>query len=172
MTDEFTLNVLLLLYAIVTTFLFWFTWRKRPDLRYWFIALIIYTISHVFLIFKQEIDSFVFIGNGIQVVALLVVIISSFYEYYLLMFKTADDKQAVKKEKIILMLTISFSIFTSVLSGISHNHPVSKIIKNILVKNEFNPTVYTVRLNKTRPYQFHDLYNYEEKKWLTQLQHN
>ncbi|MHA1156451.1 MAG: hypothetical protein ACTSQK_10120, partial [Candidatus Heimdallarchaeota archaeon] len=120
MVDEFTftLNVLITAYAFVTSIIFWFTWRKRPDLRYWFIALIIYSISHIFLVFKQDVDSFVFIGNGIQVVALLVVIISSFAEYYLLMFKSTNDEQTVKKEKIVLILTFSLSLLASVLSGI------------------------------------------------------
>ncbi|NHJ05905.1 MAG: GHKL domain-containing protein [Candidatus Heimdallarchaeota archaeon] len=120
MVDQFTftLNITLAIFAIIVTIIFWFTWRKRPDLLYLFIALIIFSISHIFLVFKQEIFIFVYVGNGIQIIALLVVIVSTFIEYYSLKFKSTDDKQIIKKEKIFLILTISLSILATIITMI------------------------------------------------------
>ena len=54
-------------------------------------------------------------------------------------------------------------------TGISHHNKISKMIEDVLIKNDFNPIFYTVKLSKSRGYQFYDLYNYKEKKWKMNL---
>jgi hypothetical protein len=71
---------------LISTIVFFFTWRRRPDLVFWFIALIVFTIGHLLLNFKHLSISnnlyFVYSGNAAQVIALLIVVIPTFYEYY------------------------------------------------------------------------------------------
>ncbi|MFW9924506.1 MAG: ATP-binding protein [Candidatus Thorarchaeota archaeon] len=119
MIDEAKLvvNILLFIYALSVTIVFWFTWRKRPDMAYWFFALIIYTISHVFLIFRQHSVIIRYIGNAVQLIALLVVVFSSFAEYITIMIKSQKNKDILSREKNIfyITITISFILCASVL---------------------------------------------------------
>ncbi|MHA1211088.1 MAG: hypothetical protein ACTSSH_01380, partial [Candidatus Heimdallarchaeota archaeon] len=71
-----TINIILATFSAIVLVVFWFTWRKRPDLIYWFISLIIFSIGHTLLIFKQQNIIFVYLGNGALLIALLVVVIS------------------------------------------------------------------------------------------------
>ena len=56
------------------------------------------------------------------------------------------------------------------ITGISHDHPISKIIKDVIEKNELESIIYSIRLNKSRTFQFHELYDFEENKWLLNSQ--
>ncbi|MHA1221137.1 MAG: hypothetical protein ACTSQB_05340, partial [Candidatus Heimdallarchaeota archaeon] len=104
-----TINIILATFSAIVLVVFWFTWRKRPDLIYWFISLIIFSIGHTLLIFKQQYSIFVYLGNGALLIALLVVVISTFIEYYSIMIKSREDKQKINKEKMILGVTISLT---------------------------------------------------------------
>jgi signal transduction histidine kinase len=103
LVDAFLLavNITMAIYAFIASIVFWFSWRKRPDFIYMFIAVIIYTIGHSLLIIKHYSDLFSPIGNGIILIALLVVVISSLIEYHKLMVVN-------KKEKIVFWITIAF----------------------------------------------------------------
>ena len=109
---DLAINVYLATFAVLATIIFWFTWRKRPDLVYWFISLIIFSIGHILLIFKH-IESvhllFTYLGNAAQLLALLVVVISTFMEYLNLRFKNALDERELKREKLILFSTVSIT---------------------------------------------------------------
>jgi signal transduction histidine kinase len=106
MIDEFVLatNITLGTYAVIASIVFWFTWRKRPDLIYWFVALLIYSSRHILLIFKQHNVLFKYLGNGIQLVALFVVAVYTFIEYLNIMIKEAKDPEEKEKEKRFLAL--------------------------------------------------------------------
>ncbi len=117
MTDQFILilNILMAVQVVFTFFIFWFSWRKRPDLRDWFISIIIYAISHVLFIFKQVNPNIAYVGNGLIVIALLVVIASTFKEYYLSVFKPITDEHHSKNEKKFLVLIFSVSLLFCIL---------------------------------------------------------
>lgn len=54
-------------------------------------------------------------------------------------------------------------------TGISHKHEIGKLINEILEKNDFNSTIYSVRLTKSRSCNFHELYNYKEENWFLEF---
>ena len=114
MADEFLLavNIAMATYAFIASFIFWFSWRKRPDFIYLFIAIIIYSIGHTILIIKHFNQIFQYIGNAIILVALLVLVVSIIIEYIVIMVKS-------RKEKVILgiatLLTILFGAITIIL---------------------------------------------------------
>ncbi len=49
--------------------------------------------------------------------------------------------------------------------GISHSHPLAKSIEQFLVDEGLSPSLYTIKLQKTKFLPFHELYDYEEQKW-------
>jgi signal transduction histidine kinase len=118
MVDQFQLaiNILLTIYALVAAIIFSIAWRRRKDLIFWFIGLIFFTVGHSILIFMQFDVLFEYIGNGIQLAALLVVMVSNFSEYINIMIKKPTDKTIAKKEKIILGLTLSISSIIGVIT--------------------------------------------------------
>ncbi|MHA1737594.1 MAG: sensor histidine kinase [Candidatus Heimdallarchaeota archaeon] len=109
---DLAVNIALASFAFIASIIFWFTWRKRPDLIYWFIALLIYSTGHFLLIFKQHNLLFIYLGNGAQLIALLVVVISTFFEYINLKIKSETDELVIKKEKLVILLTVLLT-FTS-----------------------------------------------------------
>ena len=116
---DLAINIYLASYAIFATIIFWFTWRKRPDLVYWFISLIIFSFGHILLIFKHLENVhllFTYLGNATQLFALLVVMVSTFMEYSNLVFKKSGNERELKREKIILIITITLTI---VIGGIT-----------------------------------------------------
>ncbi|TFF90448.1 MAG: GHKL domain-containing protein [Promethearchaeota archaeon] len=118
--DPFTLaiNIILAVFAFIATVIFWFSWRRRSDLVYWFIALIIYTTGHTLLIFKQNEIIFAYLGNLAQVIALLVVMTSTFSEYITITFHKQEEKSTLKQEKIILVITFVISILIGIVIGL------------------------------------------------------
>ncbi|MHA1367808.1 MAG: hypothetical protein ACTSP5_15565, partial [Candidatus Heimdallarchaeota archaeon] len=84
---DLAVNIALASFAFIASIIFWFTWRKRPDLIYWFIALLIYSTGHFLLIFKQ-------------------------FEYINLKIKSETDELVIKKEKLVILLTVLLT-FTS-----------------------------------------------------------
>ncbi|MBN1329760.1 MAG: hypothetical protein JXA54_09830 [Candidatus Heimdallarchaeota archaeon] len=116
--DEFQLaiNILLTIFALIVTIIFSFSWRKRNELIYWFIALIFFTVGHFILIFAQFDVLYEYIGNGIHLIALILIIITTFIDYIKLMVVTPREVSIKKREKIILALTISFSIIVGILT--------------------------------------------------------
>jgi len=51
------------------------------------------------------------------------------------------------------------------LSGISHKHPISKLIKTNLDKNNINSNIYSISLAKAKNLSLHELFDFDEKKW-------
>ena len=89
------------------------------------------------------------------------------------------NKQSEERLLILINQFIKFSIFgviilsdrvIGLMTGITHTHPVCKLIKDILEKNNFEPITYTIRLYKVKSYQFHDLYDFSENRWLTNIE--
>lgn len=118
MIDTFaiTINILLASLAAIVTTVFWFTWRKRPDLVYWFIALVIFTLGHTLLIFKQWNVIFVYLGNAVQLIALLVVVISTIYEYITILIKNQEDEHKKRKERRFIILIFSLTFLSGILT--------------------------------------------------------
>ncbi|NHK30901.1 MAG: GHKL domain-containing protein [Asgard group archaeon] len=118
MADQFslTINIMLAIYTVITTTIFFFTWRKRPDLIYWFIALIIYSLGHTLLIFRQLNILFTYLGNAVQLIALIIVVVTTYIEYVTIMIKSQQDNNRVKKEKRFLVITIAISFLSGILS--------------------------------------------------------
>ncbi len=102
-----TVNVLLASLAIIVTTVFWFTWRRRPDLVYWFISLVIFTLGHILLVFQHWNVIFTYLGNAVQLVALLVVASSTIYEYITIMIKTQTDELKKRKERFFITLVFT-----------------------------------------------------------------
>ncbi|MCF2144732.1 MAG: GHKL domain-containing protein [Candidatus Heimdallarchaeota archaeon] len=119
MIDEFKLaiNIILAIYSLIVLITFWFTWRKRPDLLNWFIALIIYTVGHYLLIFKQHNDIFLYFGNGLHLVALLIVIIATFIEYYRIFLTNQKEQDLKRKEKLFFYLTFLIATFLAIITN-------------------------------------------------------
>ncbi|NHJ33146.1 MAG: hypothetical protein FK732_09795 [Asgard group archaeon] len=118
MADMFTLaiNVFLASLASVSTVVFWFTWRKRPDLVYWFISLVVFASGHILLIFKQWNILFAYLGNAVQLAALLIVMVSTFYEYVVLIIRNQEDVRKAKQERRFLGLVIHFSLLVGIIT--------------------------------------------------------
>ncbi|MHA1211244.1 MAG: hypothetical protein ACTSSH_02170 [Candidatus Heimdallarchaeota archaeon] len=55
-------------------------------------------------------------------------------------------------------------VFT--IPGVSHQHFIKNIIENELRKSEIKSSFYTLGLAKSKFIPFHDLYDYDEQKWL------
>ncbi|MCK5182786.1 MAG: hypothetical protein KAQ95_00680, partial [Candidatus Heimdallarchaeota archaeon] len=102
-----TVNVLLASLAIIVTTVFWFTWRRRPDLVYWFISLVIFTLGHILLVFQHWNVLFTYLGNAVQLLALLVVVISTIYEYITIVIKTQTGELKKRKERFFITLVFS-----------------------------------------------------------------
>ena len=117
MVDAFqlTINIMLTCYALIVTVIFSLAWRKRKDLIYWFIALMVFSAGHFILIFQQEDIVYELIGNGVLIAATLILIVSTFIEYINIMIIAPDDPKIVQKEKIFLI----FTVISSILLGIT-----------------------------------------------------
>jgi len=113
MLDEYTLDIIITIYTSIVAIFFWFTWRKRPDLVYWFIALEVYSIGNIFFIFKGYNELFRYFANGIQLIAILIVLVATFFEYISIMKKSQPDKK--KKDRKFLILIFIVNIFSGVL---------------------------------------------------------
>ena len=120
MTDEFqlTINIILTCYALIVTVIFSLAWRKRKNLIYWFIALIVFSAGHSILIFQQEDILFELIGNGVLIAATLILIVSTFIEYISIMIVAPDDPKIVKNEKIFLIITVIISLLCGSIAAI------------------------------------------------------
>ncbi len=55
--------------------------------------------------------------------------------------------------------------FAFQIPGISHQHPIRKIIEEVLTELDFSPSFYTVKLLKSNFVPLHDLYDYDNRKW-------
>ncbi|MBN1330765.1 MAG: hypothetical protein JXA54_14935 [Candidatus Heimdallarchaeota archaeon] len=53
-----------------------------------------------------------------------------------------------------------------IIPGLNHTHPISNLIKQVLDKNGLESLFYTIRLNESRFIPLHDLYDYNNQKWL------
>ncbi len=53
-----------------------------------------------------------------------------------------------------------------VLPGISHEHQVRDLISKKLEREGIDPSFYTINISKSRFVPLHDLYNYDDRKWL------
>ncbi|NHJ49388.1 MAG: hypothetical protein FK733_16480 [Asgard group archaeon] len=51
------------------------------------------------------------------------------------------------------------------LPGISHNHPVKDIIKDVLEEEGIEANFYTINLLKSQFVPLHDLFDFDEQKW-------
>ncbi|MBN1329456.1 MAG: hypothetical protein JXA54_08280 [Candidatus Heimdallarchaeota archaeon] len=163
--DEFKLaiNIMLAVYALIVTFIFLRTWRKRSDLIYWFIALIIFSIGHLLLIFRQFSSLIRIIGNAILLAALLIVVITSFIEYYLLMIKKQEDEKLVNKEKQIMIFTILPFIIASSLS-------TYLLLRFISIDSNFSIIVIMVlMIGLILPLSIFLLRIYQKQKTITRL---
>ncbi len=49
--------------------------------------------------------------------------------------------------------------------GVSHQHPVRKIIEEVLTDADFSPSFYTIKLHKSNYVPLHELYDYDDQKW-------
>ncbi len=49
--------------------------------------------------------------------------------------------------------------------GISHQHPLQKIIEEVLTEAHFSPSFYTIKLHKSKYVPLHELYDYDNQKW-------
>ena len=167
--DQFALvlNICIASQAVLTTIIFWFTWRKRPDLRDWFFALIIFSIGHIILIFRQQVDVLSYVGNGILIIALLIVIISTFNEYYHLILKPEPEKQIDKKERRFVILTFSISFALCLLVGlfltffVTINLIVILALLMIALLNPINTFIFKIYLkfgSITRVFIFYSLF--------------
>ncbi|NHJ87841.1 MAG: hypothetical protein FK734_20430 [Asgard group archaeon] len=116
--DQFKLavNIMLALYAVIVTVIFWFTWRKRSDLMYWFFTLIIFTVGHTILIFRQNNILFIYLGNAVLLIALLLVVITTYIDYYKLMISSQKGTKVTKHEKIIFIGAIVPSIISGIIA--------------------------------------------------------
>ena len=113
---KLAVNIMLALYAIIVTTVFWFTWRKRPDLMYWFFTLIIFAIGHIILIFRQRADLYIYIGNAVLLVALMLVVITTYIDYYKVMISSQKGTKNASREKLIFIGTIIPSILSGVIT--------------------------------------------------------
>ncbi|MFW9923067.1 MAG: hypothetical protein ACFFDW_07230 [Candidatus Thorarchaeota archaeon] len=52
------------------------------------------------------------------------------------------------------------------LPSITHEHPVVQLIKRVILQSPFEASYYTIRLNKSNFVPYHDLYDFESKKWI------
>ncbi|NHJ47987.1 MAG: hypothetical protein FK733_09380 [Asgard group archaeon] len=169
MADELALaiNILLATYALISTIIFFFTWRRRPDLIFWFIALIVFTIGHILLIFKHFTGDysliFVYIGNTAQVIALLFVVIPTFYEYHKLMIKEQEDYDKTKREILIFIFAISISVLLCAIAAIILDAKLFLDILSVIVLvmiillmplTFFVLRIYLVRKTITRMFMF------------------
>ena len=55
------------------------------------------------------------------------------------------------------------AIFT--IPGISHEHPIKKVIEEILVKEKIEFLFYTIRLSQAKFVPLHELYDFDAQKW-------
>jgi hypothetical protein len=49
--------------------------------------------------------------------------------------------------------------------GMNHEHPVCKLIKNVISEKELEADYYTIKSGGSQFIPFHELYDFEEKKW-------
>lgn len=56
--------------------------------------------------------------------------------------------------------------FIFIIPGISHEHPVKKLIAKTLEKEGIESSFYTINLYNSRFVPLHDLYDYDAQKWL------
>ena len=50
--------------------------------------------------------------------------------------------------------------------GISHTHPISKLIQEVLIQNNLETIFYTINLNEIKFVPLHDLYSFDDQKWM------
>ncbi|MHA1435349.1 MAG: hypothetical protein ACTSO7_16025, partial [Candidatus Heimdallarchaeota archaeon] len=161
---DLAVNIALASFAFIASIIFWFTWRKRPDLIYWFIALLLYSTGHFLLIFKQHDILFIYLGNGVQLIALLVVVISTFFEYISLRIKSETDELVIKKEKLVILLTILLTFVSgaititllSVFIGFDILNTIVILMIDLLIPTTvFVMRIYRIQKTITRLFMFY-----------------
>jgi len=135
---DLAINIALASFALVASIVFWFTWRKRPDLIYWFIALLVFTTGHFLLIFKQH--------------------------YINLKIKSQEDEKVIKEEKSVIITTILLTFFTgsivitllSVYTGFDILNTIVILMISFLIPTSiFVMRIYNIQKTITRLFMFY-----------------
>ncbi|MHA1366456.1 MAG: sensor histidine kinase, partial [Candidatus Heimdallarchaeota archaeon] len=161
---DLAINIALASFALVASIVFWFTWRKRPDLIYWFIALLVFTTGHFLLVFKQHNVLFIYLGNGVQLLALFIVVISTFFEYINLKIKSQEDEKVIKEEKSVVITTILLTFLIgaiaitllSIYTGFDILNTIVILMISFLIPTSiFVMRIYNIQKTITRLFMFY-----------------
>jgi hypothetical protein len=86
-----------------------------------------------------------------------------------------DNQDSIIKDLCVFGLLYQFQLYDRtlfVLPGISHQHPVKELIKGKLSEANINANFYTANASTTRFVPWHNLFDFNEQKWLPKIKLN
>ncbi len=112
MVKEWTLDIIIAIYQVLVVIVFGFMWRKRRDLVYWFLGLVIHTIGSILLIFQRTHFIIGYLAIIFNLLGVLVIIFSAIFEYNVICLKNTKEKIVQKRERnfLIILITTIFSL--------------------------------------------------------------